>query len=126
MPQKLSVLPLQASLFQPFDSNPSSAGDPAVHFHVCELLDVLRALRRRRDGGDDVLQAQEHGEEQYEEDRQESQKEPHVHVQVGVLIYRRISRCSQGGGMSTTSKISTVFEIGLSHFLHRLTVIHFL
>lgn len=47
-----------------------SGGDPAVHFHVCELPHVLSALWGG-DGGDNVLQAQEHGEKQDQEDSQE-------------------------------------------------------
>lgn len=45
-------------------------GDPAVHFHVCEVLHVLSALWGG-DGGHNVLQAQEHGEEQDQEESQE-------------------------------------------------------
>lgn len=47
-----------------------SGRNPAMHFHVCELLDVLSALWRCGDRGNNVLQAQEHGEEQYEKDSQ--------------------------------------------------------
>lgn len=45
-------------------------GDPAVHLHVCELLRVLSALWGG-DGGHNVLQAQEHGEKQDQEEGQE-------------------------------------------------------
>lgn len=48
-----------------------SGRNPAVHFHICELLDcILSALWRCGDWGNNMLQAQEHGEKQYEKDSQ--------------------------------------------------------
>lgn len=64
---------LQASLFQPADLN-LSAGDPAVHLYICELLNILCALWGCRNWGDNMFQTQKHGEEQDEENGQESQK----------------------------------------------------
>lgn len=91
-----------------------SAGNPAVHFHVGEGLRVLCALWGR-DGGHHVLQAQQHGEKQDQQESQQGQEQPHVHVEAGIFVCCCVYFGSQGWEVDTASQVSAEFEINLSH-----------
>lgn len=89
-------------------------GDPAVHFHVCEVLHVLRALWGG-DGGHNVLQAQEHGEEQDQEESQEGQEQPHVHIEARIFVCCCVYFSSQSWKVGTAGQVSAELEGNLSH-----------